>query len=181
MIRSISAHLVACAITLCVLWMPASATGALLEGHNVEFQWLFPTINTPYADADNGSKLVGPDCEVNGVAGTSGSIDISDTNILIDFNAYGTLTSEAFNGFRITDINGTIPGFTGVTINPATTLSGVNNIHVAFDSDNVWVDLAGLYFTDDTIVSLDISAVPEPTSLSLLALGGLALLRRRRA
>ena len=44
---------------------------------------------------------------------------------------------------------------------------------------DVVLSVGGHTFTDNAVLSVE--AIPEPSSMSLLALGGLALLRRRRA
>ncbi len=150
---------------------PTVASATLLEGKTVEYQFLYPTITTLYANADNGNKLVGPGIEVSAIAETLGTMDISDANLLLDFAVNGSISSASFNGFRITDIFGAIPAFAGVTINPVTNLSGFDASRITFDDDHIWVNFQNLFVNPDTVVSLDISSVPEPTAISLAVIG----------
>ena len=154
----------------------------LLLGQTVEYQYLFNTINTNYGNAANGNYVVGAGVEVNNIADGRGTLDISDTNLFVDYANASSWNGAAFNGFRITDINGTIPGFTGVTINAATNLVGFDASRISFDADHIWVNWQGLAFNANTVVSLDLqgaAAVPEPTSMLLLG-SGLAFVARRR-
>jgi len=169
--------LVLVSLVLC----PAVASATLMDGHTVRYEYFYPNLSTLLEDADNGDKLVGPGIEVSDIALDNGTMDISDTNIYVDFDppsGSGGWSAAVFNGFVITDINGTIPDFTGVTINPETNMGGLIASHISFDADHIWVNWRHRMFYPDTVVSLDVT--PEPATLSLLALGGLAVLRRRR-
>jgi hypothetical protein len=158
---------------------------ALLNGQTVRLTYEFPVLGTVFNNNTH-DLLVGPGFEINGfpVGDPRTNIDFSDTNIYVTFNSHATWTSTSFNGFHVYDLNGTIPAFTSVTLNPATT-SNMLGLVLTFDADNIWVNWAGLSFDTNTIVSIDInggSGVPEPGTLGLMAagLGLLALAGRLR-
>jgi hypothetical protein len=166
--------------------VPAQASPLLL-GQTVQYQYLFPCITCNYSSASNGNYVVGAGVEVSNIVDSRGTLDISDRNLYFDFVSGGSFTSSAFNGFRITDIFGVIPSFTGVTINAATNMVGLNASRITFDDNNIWVNWTDLAFNANTVVSLDIEGgggnmVPDPgSSLLLLGLGlaGLRGLRQR--
>jgi hypothetical protein len=163
---------------------PAQAS-PLLWGRTVEYQYLFPDINSNYLNASNGNYLVGPGVEVANVSDQQATLDLSDTNLFVDYLFFtGYWVDTSFNGFRITDIFGQIPAFAGVTINPATNMSGFDASRISFDADHIWVNWHGLNFDANTIVSLDVNsnAVPDPGSSLLLlgmSLAGLRAWKRR--
>lgn len=161
--------------------IPAHAT--LLDGQTVHLTYEFPNQGTIY----NGNAydlLVGPGFEINNFPSPDHvvNVDFSDTNILTTFNFSSTFTPTAFNGFHVFDGLGLIPAFTSVTINPATTLAGLDGSRISFDADNIWVNWQGLAFNTETVVSIDLTgaAVPEPTTLVLLGSGIIGVVSRRR-
>lgn len=161
----------------------ASHAQELFEGKTVGYQYLFPNIGTVYA-GNSTSFAVGDGVELAGLYGpdSHATVDVSDTNILIDYYSSANWSNDAtFNGFRIYDINGTLPDFTSVTINPTTNMPGLDAGRISFDANNIWVNWQGLIATSNTVVSLDVSTVPEPGSATLIILGlGALLLRRKR-
>lgn len=160
---------------------PADA-GLILDGQTVTYQYFFPDLSSPYGNADNGDKLVGPGVEVSNVADNVATMDISDTNLYVDYTVSTSWNPAVFNGFRITDTFGTIPDFTAVLINPVTNLVGFDSSRISFDADNIWVNWQGLAFNPNTVVSLDLQAAPEPGTLALMALGlfGVGTLRSKK-
>lgn len=165
--------------------MSFNAHSALLNGQTVTYQYYYPTTSSPYSFADNGDYVVGPGIEVNDVSDGVASLDISDTNLLIDFSTTSSWNPASFNGFKFTDTFGLIADFTSVSINPMTNMVGFDLSLITVLADEIWVNWQGLSFNSDTIVSLDInpSAVPIPAAAFMFApalLGFMGLRRRAK-
>lgn len=173
------------AVVMLSLGFSVAANATLLEGKTVNYQYYFPTLADPY-EADNGNKVVGAGIEVSDVVAgwLDATLDISDTNLLMDFAIGGGITEADFNGWVLTDVFGEIQDFTSVTINAATNMVGFDASRISVTGDSISVNLQGLSYNDDTIVSLDVhgGSVPEPATLALLGLGFAVLtaLRRRK-
>lgn len=149
-----------------------NAHSAFLNGQTVTYQYFFPNTSTPYGFASNGNYLVGPGTEVSNIADNMGTLDISDTNLLIDFSLNTSWTSTSFNGFKLSDTFGLIADFTSVSINPLTNMVGFDLSRIMVFADEIWVNWQGLGFNSNTIVSLDInppSAVPIPAAALMFA------------
>jgi hypothetical protein len=50
-----------------VMTFSGNASATLFDGQTVNYRYLFPDINTPYRNADNGNKVVGPGIEASPV------------------------------------------------------------------------------------------------------------------
>jgi hypothetical protein len=146
--------------------LSGNANAVLLDGATINYQYYYPDSGSPYGFADNGNKVVGAGIEVSNIADSTGTIDISDTNIFVDFTTSTSWNGAAFNGWVITDVFNTIGAFTSVTINGATNMAGFSAANVSWQ---------GLSFDANTVVSLDINgaggAVPEPTTWAMMVAG----------
>ncbi|BBO24868.1 MAG: hypothetical protein AMXMBFR19_23980 [Chthonomonadaceae bacterium] len=166
------------ALAATALFAPTSAYAGL-DGSTMGWQYY------AYGGAYNSQTnfVVGPGVEGN-FAGYF-DIDVDDTSITFDYMATSTwstsslsLSPTIYNGIAMRMVSG--PAFSSVTIDASTNMVGFNSSRVSFTGSEIQVDWMDLSFTPDTIVKLNVNAVPEPTSMAALALGSVAFLRRRR-
>jgi hypothetical protein len=174
MMRTITAAILAAS----AMGLPAAAT--TLTGNAIGIQYIFPTSGSVFEDT--GTNVVGTDGPTS-VIGIF-SLSFTDTTATASNFTFDTSWTPAdFNGFRLYDINGTIPTFTSVTINQISNMAGLDASRIAFDADNVYVNWNGLSFDTNTVVTLNISgAVPEAQTWAMMIVGfGLvgAAMRRR--
>ncbi len=170
------------ALAACAMNAKASFNGQVILA-----EYLFPDTATVVPGGFTPAQAtVGGGVEFNSYGLTA--VDLSSNNILwtnID-TAGGNVTfapPASFNGHQFTDVNGTIPEITGVTINAATTLPGFDASRVSFDANSIRANFDNLIMAPADIVSLDVTfaAAPAPApqavpTLSALGLGLLGLL-----
>ena len=169
---------------LAMIWQ-GQAAAALLDGQTVETTNFHGT--APDATAIIGPELrvVGPGVELVNFGWLDFlNVNFSDTNILI------TLATDQPLGFfeviRFFDVNGTIPAFTGISVNPATNYAGFDASRISFDSDVIALSLTGLSGLQGQQISLDLvggaTPVPvhEPATIWLLVVGAATLAAWRR-
>jgi len=165
----------------------ASPIQAGLIGQEITAQWVYPSMSNVLETHD---LIVGSAVELppeiiqndNDI-----SIDIGDDYILFTSSHDGYWGDYRANGWRFVDKNGTIEEIVGYTIGTTTgAVTGLDFEDLVFTADSVFGNfgLSGpnndnvIWDTGSTI-RLDIAFVPEPATMSLLALGGMAVLRRR--
>ena len=165
-----------------------SAVAAPLMGSVLNYTYYYPDSGTPYTGTPdvNANFLVGPGEEIYTLTDAIGSLDVTATQVIVDFSHNGRLGSAAFSGWVLTDVFGTIDRFASVTIDAATNMIGLDASRLSFDEDSITLNWQGLSFDPDTYVVLNVSTspdpipIPEPGSLPLLtaALLGIAFMRR---
>lgn len=168
-----------------LLLIAFNANAAFLSGQTITYQYYFPNTSSPANGAASGNYVVGSGVEVNNAFANFVSVDISDTNILVNFSSIGSFNDVSFNGFKISDTFGVIDDFTGISVNAATNMIGLDLSQITVFADEIWVNWAGLSFNTDTIISLDLnpSAVPIPAAAFMFApalLGFMGLRRRAK-
>jgi hypothetical protein len=162
------------------------AVAAPLMGSVLNYQYYYPTLGSPYAGTPdvNSNFIVGPGEEFYTLTDAIGSLDVTANQIIFDFSHSSTLTAADFNGWKLTDIFGTIDRFAAVTLDAATNMIGLDASRLSFTDDTIVLNWQGLSFDSDTQVVLNVTTspfpVPEPGGLPLLgaALLGIAFIRR---
>ncbi len=169
-------------------WFGSSASIAnagIFDGQTVNYQYYFPDLSTPYAEAANGNYLVDSSVEVADVVDGHSTIDFGSDGFVISFTDSSSFSSETFNCFVISDISSTLNPFSSFSLVSNTSVMGTPTLR--FDSDHLYVNWEGFSFTsgnlvfsvtsfadNDNIVTDTISAVPEPETYAML-LAGLGL------
>lgn len=178
------------AATVCLAMLAAPMAQALpLDGLTLTAEYFYPDLSTSYSGAT--PNPAGPFVVDSSV---EASIDVEGvTTIGLDFGGNildillttvldsPTWGSAAFNGLRIS--LGSPGSFTSFSL----LHSDIGTVDTSFDAHTLWIDWGGHSYRDDTTLSFEIgyaapSPVPLPAGLPLLALalGGLAVLARRR-
>ncbi|MBU0638435.1 MAG: PEP-CTERM sorting domain-containing protein [Planctomycetes bacterium] len=150
-------------------------------GQTVTAEWRYPDFGSILETHDvvvGGGVELPPDVIIND---SKFGIDIGADFVSFDFNALSNWTATSFNGWRFADTNGTIPEIIDYSIDSFSGgIAGLTDDDLGFDADSVWGNFAGVTVAGGgEYIQLKVSFVPEPASLALLALGGLAALRRR--
>jgi hypothetical protein len=173
---------------------PSPVDAALLEGETVattNFHGSQPDSTTPIGPLN---RVVGAGIELTNF-GFSDFVDIdfSDTSILITLKI--DQLPAFFESLRFFDVNGTIPAFTGVTLNSATTWIGFGASRIDFTSDRIDLNLTALAGLQGQQISLNLNGggngngngkVSEPASyllasIALLSMLGVMSRRRKKA
>ena len=114
------------------------------------------------------------------ISSHTGSIDITDTQIIWNAETGAGYGPGEFNGFGVL-FSGS-PQITSVTLDSGTTLT---QIDLSFTGNEVFINLAGLTVQggEKTILNINASPVPVPGGIWLLgpALGIAGVIRRRAA
>ena len=163
------------ALIALALATPSTVDAQTFDGSTLTYQYYFPNSGTPYPDADNGSFLVGPGLEVTNVSDNRATLDISGSNIFIDFLNSSNWGPAEFNGWILSDQNDSLAAILGVSIDPSTNLGAFSLSNISFTGDSITVNWQGLSFTDSTVVSLNVAfgdtAVPEASTWAMMLLG----------
>lgn len=167
--------------------------GPGFDGNEITLEGLFPNEGT--VDFGPETALVDPkQIEFRGVPlpfdcttapttprcvspNSNSQVQVSLTNftILFDFTAaaVGTVFKPGeFNGFQLTDTNGTIPQIVKVTVDPwVSKNSDFENIEFSWTGDSITVDFENIVVNPATRYKLDVHFVPEPGTALLVGLG----------
>ena len=156
--------------------LPGPAVADLLAGKVVATMSFHGSAPDTTLTVGPTNSLVGPGVELEGFGWTGFlNIDFSDTSILITANApqpFGYLEI-----LRFSDVKGTIPDFTGVTVSAATNWAGFDPSKISRLSANVIdINLTGLQGQQGQQILLHLTAAPGgDSSVDNVLLGQVSL------
>jgi hypothetical protein len=164
------------ALVLAALFLSgAGAAGAvpILTGQTIRTDFLFPDTATV---TDTEDSVVGPGVEIPAFPAffPASSIDFEESAIVITLLTTATASGGSFNGWRFSDLNGTIDDLSSVSIDPSSTFTPLS---VSADADTIFVNASAVSYSTGQFLRLVF--VPEPAALALAA-GALAAAAARR-
>ena len=145
--------------------MSSNLNASGFEGKEIQLETFSPNKNNPILNklvATVGEGFEFTDLDEQGLSGGNIidiQIDFSANSIIFDFSEsspYTRVRSANFNGYVFTDVSGTIPQISNVTIDEAVTTLGLDSSDITFTEDSIEVNFEGLRFNTDTIAKLDV-------------------------
>jgi len=140
------------------------------------------------APASIASRYAGPVLVPGNLLSTGGgsvkdmfTIDGSSISITNEatFAAAYSASGYAFNGIELDVASGY--NLVAVSLNTGlTTFPGLASSAVTFNSTQIFVNLATLSTSPGSVIDLNITTVPEPSTLALAGLGAMAVVLRKR-
>jgi len=159
-----------------------------LDGQQVAIDYIFPTLGTILMNLGNGT-VTAAGFTVNAFG--LNNYTVTNTQIVLE-NVFGSPVFfpkvGSFNGYELTETGSSPVTITGVTLDPATNVSGVSSSNVSFDGTHVWLNMSGITTNDGQVVVLDVAAggtaVPESGTGDLVLAGcgliGFVVMMRKR-
>lgn len=159
-----------------------SAFAAGWDSQTVKADWLYPDVNSVL---ESHNVVVGAGVELPAsliINDDKFDIDLGPDTVQFNFNATSNWTAVSFNGWRFSDLNGTIPDIVGYTIDAFSQgIGNVNGIVLSFDANHVKGNFAGMTVAGNgDFIRLKVEFVPAPGGLAVLGLAAIGTLRRRR-
>ena len=142
-------------------------------GSEIQLQYLFPDLNTPYGDA--ATATVGDGVEFSlasydptpndGDDGFFSGYNIDITGNSITYEALPSPTNSPssdyndadFNGIVFTDVFDTFPTIENVTIDTSVTNFGIDASDITFTENSIAIDFAGISYTPGETFKLDVT------------------------
>ncbi len=169
------------AIAFALATFAFNANAGIFDGKSVEVTYFFPDLSTVYGGPN--TYAVGPGVEVSDLVDGVANLDIQSDGFTANFFMNGGFSPGAFNGFRITDVNGTIDAFTSFSLAGNTAFNFGAPV-LSFDANNLYVNWSDLSFQagDVQFAVNNLAPVPEPETYAMLlaGLGLLGVVARRR-
>lgn len=167
--------------------LTGTANAAGFDGAEIQYQFYFPDLTTPYTPTQ--TAIVGPGVEFEDLDAFY-QVDLDGFTFTITDLFGGFNSIAAFNGFVLSDVSNNLAAITGVTFTGGG-FAG-ESPDVIFDGDNIFVNFSPITqgtaagTTYSYAVTFAATAVPEPAAWALMiggfgAVGGTMRARRRVA
>lgn len=154
----------------------AGVAGAVptLTGHTIRTAFLFPDNSTVTDQVDS---VAGPGVEVTGFPSffPASNVDFEEPAIVITLTTTATASVATFNGWRFSDLNGTIDDFSSVSVDPSSTFTPLS---VSAGADAIFVNGSGVSYATGQFLRLVFVPEPAPLGLAGAALAVVAAHRR---
>lgn len=160
------------------------ARADLFLGNTLSYQVLDTSLGstTPTNFLVNDTSITDtPEITLGGSLGAGGvvpgTVTVTDHLLYFQYDQAAVFQTATFNGYIFRDVSTTIPPITSVTVDPSTTLVGLNSSRITFDATDIFINVSALSAQTGQVVQIDVnlSAIPEPSPLALITVGSMTL------
>jgi len=156
------------------------ASPTLFAGHRLGFQWYYSTLDHPH---DPPAVIEVTPTGSFYIDHSQSTLTVSDNQIRFEssINFSTHFNGGPFNGFVLTDIDGTIGNLDSFVIESETNLAGFSDSRVTLSANSIAVNFQNLSNRPGMLVVLSVAghSVPEPSPLTLAAAAAIAILLSR--